>query len=130
MFCLSPWELKETLGDFCRNKKLIRNKNNVFHRQSCFYHDSLPLGFNNNTIFSNKAYDTFSLFWTPFIFSLKFFQNRNTRFSPRSWTAKNWAVSSNHWYLIQERLGIFYNKKQLIFASKLYNKTYIVEISC
>ena len=81
-----------------------------FTDENIFFHDSLPQGFINNTILGNNAYDAFPPVATPFIVSLRYFENSNTRFSPRTWTAKNRAIISNHCYLIQEWLGIIWDE--------------------
>ena len=68
-----------------------------------FFHDSLPQSFIYNTIFGKNALPPFK---APFIVSLRYFENSDTRSSPRTRTVKFRAISSNHCYLIQERLRI------------------------
>ena len=55
-----------------------------FTDEDIFFHDSLPQGFINNTIPSKNNYDAFPTVRTPFIVSLRYFENSNTRFSPRT----------------------------------------------
>ena len=116
--CLFPWITrnfqwflqKQRTNNFVHTSYKLIFRIMLFTDENIFFHDSLPQGFINNTILGNNAYDAFPPVATPFIVSLRYFENSNTRFSPRTWTAKNRAIISNHCYLIQEWLGIIWDE--------------------
>ena len=86
----------------------------IFHksifRLMYFIDEDIFLGVSPTVDSLTQCVFRISRFRIAFIVSLSCSENINTRFSSRTWTAKNKIIFLIHYFFIQERLGIIWNK--------------------